>query len=193
MDLKSGLPVVRYRSRFFEPHDLQGGFRQSGRQPVHRFVNSTCSAGIAGSIRKEFLMATAEHLDAYLEAMGKRDAEGTQVHLADNVVLRSPIVPAPFEGKERVAEILAQLLGTVDAFEPKLLLRAGADFVAVFTIRLGDKVIDGMDHMHLNDAGLIDSMTVAWRPLPAVVEVQQKLAPKLGGTAMMLVPADQTP
>lgn len=138
-------------------------------------------------------MLTTEHLDAYLEAMGRRDVEGTKVHMADNVVLRSPIAPAPFEGKERVAEVLAQLLDTVEAFEPKLLLREGADFVAVFTIRLRDQVIDGMDHMHLNDAGLVDSMTVAWRPLPAVVAVQQKLAPKLGGKAMRLVPADQSP
>ncbi|MBV8105818.1 MAG: hypothetical protein JO223_14570 [Hyphomicrobiales bacterium] len=43
----------------------------------------------------------------------------------------------------------------------------------------------------MNDAGLVDSMTVAWRPLPAVVAVQQKLAPKLGGKAMMLVSANQ--
>ncbi|MEI7298562.1 nuclear transport factor 2 family protein [Paraburkholderia tropica] len=138
-------------------------------------------------------MLTTEHLDAYLDAMGRRDVEGTKVHMADNVVLRSPIAPAPFEGRERVAEVLTQLLDTVEAFEPKLLLREGADFVAVFTIRLGDQVIDGMDHMHLNDEGLVDSMTVAWRPLPAVVAVQQKLAPKLGGKAMRLVPADQSP
>lgn len=83
-----------------------------------------------------------------------------------------------------------ELLGVVDAFEPKLLLRDGADFVAVFTIRLGDNVIDGMDHMHLDDAGLVDSMTLAWRPLPAVVAVQQQLAPRLGGKAMMLVPVN---
>ena len=137
-------------------------------------------------------MATTEHLDAYLKAMGRRDVEGTKVHLADSVVLRSPIAPAPFEGRESVVKVLTQLLGVVDAFEPKLLLRDGADFVAVFTIRLGDSVIDGMDHMHLNDAGLVDSMTVAWRPLPAVVAVQQTLAPKLGGKAMMLVPVDQS-
>jgi hypothetical protein len=137
-------------------------------------------------------MISTEHLHAYLEAMGRRDVEGTRAHMADNVVLRSPIAPAPFEGKGRVADVLTQLLGTVDAFEPKLLLRDGADFVAVFTIRHGDNVLDGMDHMHLNDAGLVDSMTVAWRPLPAVVAVQQKLAPKLGGKAMMLVPADQS-
>ncbi|AMV48454.1 nuclear transport factor 2 family protein [Paraburkholderia caribensis] len=135
-------------------------------------------------------MATTEHLDAYLEAMGKRDVEGTKFHMATNVVLRSPIAPIPIEGKERVAEVLTQLLDTVDTFEPKLLLRDRADFVAVFTIRFGDHSIDGMDHMHLDDAGLIDSMTVAWRPLPSVVAVQQKLAPKLGGKAMMLVPAE---
>lgn len=85
-----------------------------------------------------------------------------------------------------------RLLSTVDSFQPKLLLRDGADFVAVFTIRLGDQLIDGMDHMHLNNEGLVDSMTVAWRPLPAIVAVQQKLAPKLGGAAMKLVPADQS-
>jgi limonene-1,2-epoxide hydrolase len=137
-------------------------------------------------------MISTEHLDAYLEAMGRRDVEGTKAHLADDVVIRSPIVPAPFQGKEQVIRVLDALLNTVDAFEPKLLLRDGADFVAVFRIRFGDHVIDGMDHMHLNDAGLVDSMTVAWRPLQAMVAVQQKLAPKLGGKAMTLIAADQS-
>ena len=137
-------------------------------------------------------MISPNHLNAYLEAMGRRDVEGTKAHMADDVVIHSPIVPAPFHGKEKVAGVLDALLSTVDSFEPKLLLRDGADFVAVFTIRLGDHVIDGMDHMHLNDEGLVDSMTVAWRPLPAIVAVQQKLAPKLGGAAMKLVPADQS-
>jgi hypothetical protein len=34
--------------------------------------------------------------------------------------------------------------------------------------------------MHINEAGFIDIMTVALRPLPAVVEVQKPLAPKFG-------------
>jgi hypothetical protein len=41
-----------------------------------------------------------------------------------------------------------------------MLLRDNADFGAVFTIKLGDHKIDGMDHMHLNEAGVVDSMTV---------------------------------
>jgi limonene-1,2-epoxide hydrolase len=135
-------------------------------------------------------MITTLHLDAYLNAMGQRDVAATLAHMADDVVLNSPIIAAPFKGKAEVARVLAAMLSSVDAFEPKLLLRDGADFVAVFTIRLADHIIDGMDHMHLNDAGLIESMTVAWRPLSAIVAVQQKLAPKLGGKAMMLLPSD---
>ena len=67
----------------------------------------------------------------------------------------------------------------------------GSDFVAIFTIELGPNKLDGMDHMHLNKAGLIDSMTVAWRPLPAVVEVQKRLAPAFGMTPLTLVPVNQ--
>jgi limonene-1,2-epoxide hydrolase len=135
-------------------------------------------------------MISTDHLDAYLNAMGKRDVAAAKIHMADDVIIYSPLVPAPFKGKDKVADVLAALLSTVDSFEPKMLLRDNADFVAVFTIKLGDHIIDGMDHMHLNEAGLVDSMTVAWRPLPSVVAVQQKLAPKLGGHAMKLVNID---
>jgi hypothetical protein len=52
-------------------------------------------------------------------------------------------------------------------------------------------ICDGMDHMHINEAGFIDSMTAAWRPLPAVVEVQKLLAPKFGMKPITLVPMTQ--
>ncbi len=135
-------------------------------------------------------MISTDHLDAYLKAMGERDVAAAKIHMADDVIIYSPLVPAPFKGKAQVADVLAALLSTVDSFEPKMLLRDNEDFVAVFTIKLGDHTIDGMDHMHINEAGLVDSMTVAWRPLPSMVAVQQKLAPKLGGHAMKLVNAD---
>ena len=135
-------------------------------------------------------MIRRDHLDAYLKAMAARDVISATAHMANDVVIYSPLVPAPIKGKENVANVLAALLSTIDSFEPKLLLRENADFVAVFIIRFGDHLLDGMDHMHINEAGLVDSMTVAWRPLPSVVAVQQKLAPKLGGRAMKLMNAD---
>jgi hypothetical protein len=137
-------------------------------------------------------MINKEHLDAFLDAMHRRDASGTEAHMADDVVIYSPIVPEPFKGKQQVQEILKQLLLTVDAFTPKLVLQDGADFAATFTSELGTNKLDGMDHMHINEAGFIDSMTVAWRPLPAVVEVQKLLAPKFGMKPLTLVPMTQT-
>lgn len=136
-------------------------------------------------------MIIVDHLEAFLKALGTGNANAALVHLADDVTLRSPILPEPFVGKTAVANVLARLLGIVDAFEPKLLLRDGADVVAVLTLRVGEHVIDAFDHIHLDAAGRIESMTVAWRPLPAVVAVQQRLVPALGGQAMRLVPLDQ--
>ncbi|MEH3038521.1 MAG: hypothetical protein PGN21_00415 [Sphingomonas paucimobilis] len=132
------------------------------------------------------------HLDAFLASMSKGDVKGALSHLSETIALRSPIVPMPFEGKATVAHVLTQLFDTVDSFEPKLLLRDGADVIAVLTIRFGDHDIDAFDHIHLDSEGFIESMTVAWRPLPAVVAVQRHLAPKLGGKAMQLVPLDES-
>tara|TARA_R110001599_G_scaffold336910_1_gene554960 strand:+ start:204 stop:584 length:381 start_codon:yes stop_codon:yes gene_type:complete len=120
--------------------------------------------------------------------MGERDVTGAIAHLSDGIIIRSPIFSTPFEGKADATKVLTHLLQTLDSFEPKLLLRDGADVVAIFTAKCGEHVIDGMDHLHLGPTGLIDSMTVAWRPLTAVVAVQQLLAPKLGEKAMQLVP-----
>lgn len=132
------------------------------------------------------------HLDRFLASMSKGDVKSALSHLSETIALRSPIVPMPFEGKATVAYVLTQLFDTVDSFEPKLLLRDGADVIAVLTIRFGDHVIDAFDHIHLDSEGFIESMTVAWRPLPAVVAVQRHLAPKHGGKAMQLVPLDES-
>jgi hypothetical protein len=36
--------------------------------------------------------------------------------------------------------------------------------------------LDGVDYWRLNEAGLIQEMTVLWRPLPALAAVQETLA-----------------
>ena len=137
-------------------------------------------------------MPTKKHLDAYLDAMHRKDVAGTVDHMADNVVIHSPIAPAPFEGKQQVVEVLRGLLTNVDSFNMKQLIGDDEDYVAVFTIEVGPYRIDGMDHMHLNQDGLVDSMTVAWRPLPALVEVQKKLASAIGVAALTLVPLEDS-
>jgi hypothetical protein len=49
--------------------------------------------------------------------------------------------------------------------------------------------VKGNEHLHLDGAGLIDRIEVAWRPLASTVLIQAKLANKSGGKPLRLVPA----
>jgi limonene-1,2-epoxide hydrolase len=136
-------------------------------------------------------MPGEDHLSPFLKAMHEGDIVRASAHLSNTVELNSPILPTPFKGRANVTGVLAELLSTIDAFEPRMMMREGADVIAVLTIRFEDHVIDAFDHVHSGEDGRIETMTIAWRPLPAVVAVQQRLVPKLGGKAMRLVPIDQ--
>lgn len=136
-------------------------------------------------------MPIEDHLTPFLEAMHDGDVARASEHLSETVELNSPILPTPFKGRTSVAAVLGALLSTVDAFEPKMMMRDGTDVIAVLTIRFEHHVIDAFDHVRLGEDGRIETMTIAWRPLPAVVAVQQQLVPKLGGKAMQLVPLEQ--
>ncbi|WP_420141016.1 nuclear transport factor 2 family protein [Sphingomonas sp.] len=135
-------------------------------------------------------MTSEDHLTQFLEAMHEGDVVRASEHLSETVELNSPILPTPFTGRASVSAVLGALLSTIDAFEPKMMMREGADVIAVLAIRFEDHVIDAFDHVRLGEDGRIETMTIAWRPLPAVVAVQQRLVPKLGGKAMRLVPVE---
>lgn len=135
-------------------------------------------------------MQTEAHIDVFLRAMGEGDVTTAIGQLADTVELRSPIFVDPFVGKARVGEVLEALMQIVESFQPRLLLRNGADLIAMIRISHEGQEIDGFDHIHLDESGRIGGMTVAWRPLPAVVALQEILAPRLGVAAQRLVPKD---
>jgi len=136
-------------------------------------------------------MPSEDHLTPFLEAMHEGDIARASEHLSETVELNSPILPTPFKGRASVVAVLTELLSTIDAFDPRMMMRDGADVIAVLTIRFEEHVIDAFDHVRLGEDGRIETMTIAWRPLPAVVAVQQRLVPKLGGQAMRLVPVEQ--
>jgi hypothetical protein len=103
---------------------------------------------------------STDHLDAYLDAMESVTSPRQRFiwPMMSSFAIQSFRRPSKVRIRWPMSE--PHSLGTIDAFDPKMLLRDNADFVAVFTIKLGDHKIDGMDHMHLNEAGVVDSMTV---------------------------------
>lgn len=130
---------------------------------------------------------SVNQLTSFLEAMHGHDLTTMGAHLADDVTLRSPIVEEAFVGREAVLAVLGALLGVADEFDAIDVL-TGADHFAVYLrIRVGETEVNGVDYLHLNDAGQVDEMTIMWRPLPGVVAIQNALAPGLGFPALSLV------
>lgn len=135
------------------------------------------------------ILMNLDHLNLFLEAMHRRDAAGLEPHMSADVTLRSPIVPEPFNGKAQVQSVMSLLLGIVDSFELLEILPGEAHVATFFKLRVGPTEVDGMDYVHLNDAGLIDSLVVLWRPLPSIVAIQNRLAPLIGIAPLQLMEA----
>ena len=133
-------------------------------------------------------MSTA-HVDAYFEALRNRDNLRIIPRLADNIVLLGPIFPEPTVGKDAVVEVLSGFLETIDTLEVNLRFASDRDVAVFFSFTCNGIAVKGNEHLHLDENGLIDSIEVAWRPLPSAVLVQEVFANKLGFEAMRLVPA----
>jgi hypothetical protein len=132
-----------------------------------------------------------DHIDSYFDGLSHKDIKKAAEHLAPNVLLLSPVFPEPFEGKDTVTNVLAGLLETIDSIQPDLKLGSNRDFAMFFTIECEGVTVNGAEHIHLDENGLIERIKVAWRPLASAVLIQEKLARKLGGTPLRLVSASE--
>jgi ketosteroid isomerase-like protein len=116
------------------------------------------------------------HIDGFTDAMQRKDLEAMLSHMADGVTLRTPLMAEPLVGKAAVRPVVAALLDVVDRFEFREVMQGALHVSSFFEVSAGGQVLDGMDYWRLDAAGLIQEMTVLWRPLPAVIAVQGMLA-----------------
>jgi len=126
-------------------------------------------------------------LRRFLEALHRKDLATARDYLADDVSIASPIIPEPFRGKAQVTGVLEALDHVIDAFDVREVLCGEEQFAVYVSIRADDIVIDAMDYTVVDDDGRVAAMTVMWRPLPAVVRMQQRLATLLEIPKLSLV------
>jgi len=127
-------------------------------------------------------------LAALLDGMHARDMQKVAENISEDIVLKSPIFADPFVGREQAVEVITHLLSVVDQFEPGEVLWGEDKFAAILKLRVGTTDVEGVDVITLNEEGKVNSMTIQWRPLPAVVEVQNRLAPAVGAPVLKLTP-----
>src|SRR5436853_6728519 len=99
--------------------------------------------------------------------------------LAQDVVFNSPVAFKPFEGRDTVAQVLEAVLNTFEDFRYTDELDDGNVHALVFRARVGDKELEGIDLLRLDDDGKIADFTVLVRPASGLMALGAAMGPKV--------------
>jgi hypothetical protein len=120
----------------------------------------------------------AERFRAAVESMDHAAAVET---LAENVVFHSPVTFRAFEGRDATAFVLAAVMRVFSSFRYTDQLEAGDSVHAlVFRADVGDREVEGIDLLRVNDDDLVDNFTVFVRPLSGLNALAARMAEELG-------------
>lgn len=126
-------------------------------------------------------------LSAFLAALQAGDAVGAAAHIAEYVILETPIDAAPIVGRDKVGSMLAAILEAVDDVVVTEILIGDGDFAVVTNAKMGHEDLDGIDLIGINAEGKVASMTCHLRPVRAIVALQNRLAALSGRPALTLI------
>ena len=117
-------------------------------------------------------------------AVEAHDHDAMEACLAPDVVFRSPAVHTPYEGREATMQVLRAVTTVFEDFTYVDEL-AGQDgtSVLVFTTRVGDRQLQGIDLLRFGDDGLVSELTVMVRPLKGVVALVEAMGAALAEQA----------
>lgn len=117
---------------------------------------------------------------AFRTAVEAADHAGMVDAVADEIRLHSPVAFRPFEGREAVSQLFAALLETFEDFHYTDELDGGDGVHAlIFRARIGDKQVEGLDLIRLDDEGKIYDFTVMVRPASGLMALAEAIGPKV--------------
>lgn len=112
-------------------------------------------------------------------AVEAKDLEAGLALLHDEVVFRSPAVHHPYRGKADVAHLLRHAAETLEGLTYVDELHGEHSVGLVFTARTGDRDVEGLDHLTLDEDGRITTFRVMIRPLSGLIAVAQAMGARL--------------
>ncbi|HET7053801.1 MAG TPA: nuclear transport factor 2 family protein [Solirubrobacterales bacterium] len=113
-------------------------------------------------------------------AVEAKDLEAAKATLRDDVVLHSPILFRGFEGREIVMGVLTHVAATLEDFRYTDELAGERTVVLRFKARVGDRELEGIDFLELDEQGLVRELTVFMRPLSAITAFNEQMTARLG-------------
>ena len=116
----------------------------------------------------------------FRRAAEAKDLDLLSETLADDVVLHSPILFRGFEGKEVVTQVLTHVAATLEELTYVDELAGERSVCLRFTANVGDRQLEGIDYLTLDDDGKVIDLTVFMRPLSALTRFNEQMAQRLG-------------
>lgn len=99
--------------------------------------------------------------------------------LSEDVVLHSPVLFRGFEGREIVSQVLTFVEATLEDFRYTDELAEGDTVVLRFRAKVGERELEGIDFIELDDDGKVAELTVFMRPLSALTAFNERMAAHL--------------
>jgi hypothetical protein len=99
--------------------------------------------------------------------------------LAPDVELHSPLITAPFRGRETAAELYGVLFDRLDNFEVAHEFSSGSSYACLWHADVGGRRIEGADFIRANSEGKIAEVTVLIRPLVSLAAFARGTGPAL--------------
>ena len=120
-------------------------------------------------------------MQEFRSAVEARDLDGLVGLFSDDVVFRSPVVHAPYQGREQAKVLLSAVIQVFEDFRYTREIGApgAADSALVFRARVGDREVEGCDFIHVNDEGMIDELCVMVRPATGLMALAEAMKRRL--------------
>jgi hypothetical protein len=114
----------------------------------------------------------------------RRAAEGKDLDLLaetlrEDVVLHSPVLFRGFEGRDTVIAVLTHVAATLENFAYTDELAEGDTVVLRFKAKVGERELEGIDFLELDEDGRVRELTVFMRPFSALTTFNEQMKARL--------------
>jgi hypothetical protein len=117
--------------------------------------------------------------DRFRKAVESKDFSVSDELFADDVVFRSPVVFAPYEGREALRLVIGEVAQVFEDFRYVDQVETGDTAVLVFEAQIGDKQLDGVDILRFGGDGRIAELIVMVRPMSGMHALAEEMRQRL--------------
>ena len=120
---------------------------------------------------------------AFRAAVESKQLDKMLASLAPDVTFRSPVVYKPYEGREATGQILAAVVDVFESFRYTAEVSEGDREVLLFEARVGDRDLQGVDIIRLDENGLVAELIVMVRPMSGMLALAEAMRDRLAAAS----------